>query len=201
MAEFVKIHFDARSMQKDIEALPKITRTVTVNTRNKVGRKANIAAMKFITSHYNIKARSMKLGVLVSLRRADARKPNPTFTIFIRKQGRGLFKFGAKQLKTGGVSVRVTKTRKKIKSAFISTWRKGQDHQFVFIRGKSLGTITRTSPTGKKFTSKKRRALFGPNVAQLYGSKRTRDVMNKVIRLNFRPIFDADFKKKLARRN
>ena len=136
----------------------------------------------------------------MSLRRADARKDNPVFTIFIRRKGRGLFKFGAKQLKTGGVSVRVARTSKKIKNAFISTWRGGQSHQFVFIRDKGLGTVTRISPTGRKSKGTKRRSLFGPNVAQLYGSRRVKDVINKTVRLNFQPIFDENLKKILAKK-
>lgn len=203
--EFVKIHFDVRSMEKDIKALPKITRGVTVGTLNKVVRKANTAGRKFITSHYNIKARSMKIGGLVSIKRADARKADPlTASIFIRQKARGLFKYGAKQLKSGGVGVKVTKTRKKLKSAFISSWRRGgiQQPQFVFRKatGKNAGKITRISRTGTRYEADKRESLVGPSVAQLYGSRKTRNVMNKVVRLNFRPIFDADFRKKMAKR-
>ena len=201
MTGLVKLHFDVRSVRKDIEALPKIARRVTVNTLNKVGTRANKAAKKFITSHYNIKPGSIKLkGKPVSLRRADARKDNPVFTIFIRRKGRGLFKFGAKQLKTGGISVRVTRTSRKIKSAFISTWRRGQGNEFVFVRDKSLGTITRISPSGRKSKSTKRRSLFGPNVAQLYNSRQAKDIINKTVRLNFQPIFDEDLSKRLAKR-
>jgi hypothetical protein len=199
--EFVVLKFDVRSVQRNIDELPKIARKVTASTLNKVGRKANTAARKFITSNYNIKSRSLKLGNLVSLRRADARKPNPTFTIFIRKQARGLMKYGAKRL-SRGVSVRVTKARKKIGSAFISSWRKGgiQQQQFVFIRDKALGTVTRTSRSGGTYEDTKRKALFGLSVAQLYNSRKVRVIINKAIVDNYQPVFDADFKKRLEKR-
>ena len=199
--EFVRLDFDVKSVQRTIDELPRITKRVTAGTLNKVGRKANTAAKKFITSNYNIKARSLKLGNLVSLRTADARKPNPAFTIFIRKRARGLFKYGAKQLKTG-VSVRVTKARKKISSAFISSWRKGgiQQQQFVFLRDKALGTVTRISKSGRPYKATKRRSLLGPSVAQLYNSRKVRVVINKTIVENYQPVFDADFKKQLDRK-
>ena len=43
-------------------------------------------------------------------------------------------------------------------------------------------------------------ALVGPSVAQLYNSRRTKDVINKTMRLNFQPIFDEDLKKRLAKK-
>ena len=200
-AEFVRLDFDLRSVQKNIDDLPKIARRATATTLNKVGRKANTAARKFIRSNYNIKARSLKLGNLVSLRRADARKPNPTFSIFIRKQARGLMKYGAKRL-TQGISVRVTKKRKKIRSAFISSWRKGgiQQEQFAFIRDERLGTVTRISRSGRKYQATKRKSLQGPSVAWLYGSRKVRVLINKTVVDNYQPVFDADFKKRLDKR-
>jgi hypothetical protein len=212
MAEFVKLNFDVRSVQKTIDDLPKIAGRVTAGTLNKVGRKANTAARKFITSNYNIKARSMKLGKLVTLRRADARKPNPTFTIFIRKQARGLMKYGAKQLKTG-VSVRVGNSRKKITGAFIAPWRSGETEKYVFVRDKRLGTVTRIRrgatrdalsaaffTTGSFFKDTKRRSLFGPRISDIYNSRKVRVIMNKTIVENYQPVFDADFKKRLDKR-
>ena len=197
----MRLDFDVRSVQRNIDELPRIARKVTASTLNKVGRKANTAARKFITSNYNIKSRSLKLGNLVSFRRADARKPNPTFTIFIRKRARGLFKYGAKQLKSG-VSVRVTKTRKRISKAFISSWRGGgiQQQQFVFLHDKALGTVTRISRSGRPYKATKRRSLVGPSVAQLYNSRKVRVVINKAIVENYQPVFDADFKKRLEKR-
>lgn len=199
--EFVRLDFDVKSVQRKIDELPRITKRVTASTLNKVGRKANTAARKFIRSNYNIKARSLKLGNLVSLRRADARKPNPTFTIFIRKRARGLFKYGAKQLKTG-VSVRVTKARKKIGSAFISSWREGgiQQPQFVFINDKALGTVTRISKSGRPYKATKRRSLVGPGIAQLYNSRKVRVIINDTIVENYQKVFDADFRKRLDKR-
>jgi hypothetical protein len=200
-AEFVKLNFDLKSVQKNIDDLPGITRRATATTLNKVGRKANTAARKFITSNYGIKSRSLKLGNLVNLHRADARKPNPTFSIFIRKQARGLMKYGAKRL-TQGVSVRVTKTRKKISRAFMSSWRKGgiQQEQFVFIRDEKLGTVTRISRSGRKYKATKRKSLHGPSVAWLYGSRKVRAIINKTVVENYQPMFDADFKKRFDKR-
>lgn len=199
--EFVRLDIDFKAVARVIDDLPKIVTKAHVGTLNKVGRKANTAARKFITSNYNIRSRSLKLGKLVSIRRADARKPNPTFTIFIRKQARGLFKYGAKRLNRG-VSVRVSKARKTLRNAFISSWRKGgiQQEQFVFVRDKALGTVTRISRSGGTYKDTKRRSLVGPSVAQLYESKRVSVVINKTIVENYQPVFDADLRKRINKK-
>ncbi len=136
----------------------------------------------------------MKIGRLVRLKRANARSNRNVFTILIRKQGRGLFKYGAKQL-AGGVRVRVKKTKKTVRGAFISTWRKGGTDKRVFVRDKRLGTYTRGIRKGIK-----RRALFGPSIADLYNSKRVRDIIDKTIDRHFQKVLDEEFNRQFEKR-
>ena len=195
MAEFFKLNIDARELDREFDSLPLVTQKAVVNTLNKVGRLGNKAIAKFIKDNYNIKSRSLKIGKLVTLKRADVRRSISTFTIFIRKQGRGLFKYGAKQVK-GGVRVVIKKTPKTIRTAFISTWKSGDAHKRVFVRDKSLGTYSKGG--GKPRT--KRRALFGPMIADLYVSIRAGRVLDETVEKNFQPILDEEFNKQFEKR-
>ncbi len=195
MTEFFKMNVNMKELDREFDSLPLITQKAVVNTINKVGRLGNKATAKFIKDNYNIKSRSLKIGKLVTLKRADVRRSINTFKIFIRKQGRELFKYGAKQVK-GGVKVMVTKSAKTVRSAFISTWQSGDAHKRVFVRDKSLGTYSKGG--GKPRT--KRLALFGPMIADLYVSIRAGRVLDETVEKNFQPMLDEEFNKQFEKR-
>ncbi len=197
MAEFFKLNVNMMELEREFDTLDSLAQKAVVNTLNKVGRLGNKAIATFIKTNYNIKARSLKLGRLVTLVRADARKGKRggVFTIIIRKQGRGLFKYAAKQVK-GGMRVIVKKSAKTVRGAFISTWKKGDPHQRVFVRDPGLGTYSK----GGGKPRPKRRALFGPMVADLYASIRARKVLNETIEKNFQPMLDVEFDKQFERK-
>lgn len=199
MAEFLRFDYDVRALDRAFDDLPDVTRKAAVNALNKVGRMANAAVRKFIVSEYNIKSRSLRLGNLVTLRRADARKDRFVFTIFIRRRGRGLMKYGAIQ-ESRGVSVRVKQSRKTIRHAFLSTWRRGEANRFVFVRDLRRGTVTRATRKGTAYKTAKRRALFGPGIAALYGSRRSKRLIDETIEKNYRRILDEEFKRQFERR-
>ena len=194
MSGFFKLTYDVKKLEGEFKAMTTSLQRANVNTLNVVGRMANKAIARHIKSNYNIKQRSLKIGKLVTLKKADVRKGISTFTIFIRRQGRGLFKYGARQTKSG-VTVLVRKTRKPVKGGFISVWRKGQSNRFVFRkgRGKNAGTITRRTKTGKTYTAPKREALHGPMVADLYKSRRARRVLDEVIEKNYQKVLNEKF--------
>lgn len=195
MAEFFELKINERELDREFDILPLITQKAVVATVNKVGRLGNKAIATFIKSNYNIKARSLKIGKLITLKRADVRRGISTFTIIIRKQGRGLFKYGAKQVK-GGVRVIVKKSAKTVRGAFISTWRSGDSHQRVFTKDRKLGTYSK----GGGKPRPKRRALFGPMVADLYTSIRAQKVLDETVEKNFQPMLDVEFDRQFERK-
>jgi hypothetical protein len=191
-----------RELEREFDDLPIVTQKAMVNALNKVGRLANKAIAKFIKDNYNIPAKSLKIGYLVKLIRADARKASDTgrawrafFTIVIRKRAINLIMYGGEQIIGGGVSVRVKRTTKVIRRAFVSVWKSGSHKRFIFVRDPKLGTFM--SKYGKRT---KRRALYGPSIADLYGSIRARKIIDDTIEKNFQPMLDKEFERQFERR-
>jgi hypothetical protein len=198
MAEFFKLEIDLRELERQFTFLPDVTKKATVNSLNKVGRLANTGAKKDITSNYNIKASSLKIGSVVNLKRADARRGIPVFTIIVRKVARGLLKYGAVQ-GARGVTVKVRKSPKTIRSSFISTWKRGQSNKFVFIRDPKLGTVIRKRK-GRQYIAQKRRQLFGPSIAALYNSRRVRREIDSVIDKNYQSLLNEEFNRQFEKK-
>lgn len=196
----MRLNVSNREMERLFADLPVATKRATANTLNKVIRKANRNLKKYVTGNYNVPARSLKLGGLISIKRADARRNIGKATIIIRKVGRGLFKFSPKQDIGGYVSVKIKKTRKTVRGSFISVWRKGQSAQFVFRRDKSAGLVTRRSKAGKTYQAQRRRSLFGPKIADLYTSRAAGRVLDKTIEDNFQTMLDAEFNRQVERK-
>jgi hypothetical protein len=203
MAKFVKLNVSNKALDDLFADLPDVTKRATVNTVNKVTRKANKNIKEFVTDIYNIPKRSIKLGGIVSIKRADARKNLATATIFIRRVGRGLFKYAARRTESG-VTVKIKNTRKRVKGGFVSSWYKGgiQQPQFVFRkgRGENAGTITRISKKGTPYKADKREALSGPMIADLYTSRNARKVLDKTIEKEFQPTLDEEFNRQVDRK-
>jgi|APSaa5957512622_1039677.scaffolds.fasta_scaffold39542_2 hypothetical protein len=212
---FVSIETNLNTVQKNIERWPRDARKAAAITLNKVVRKGNKAAKTHIKKNFNFK----KVGSItrrVSIKRADARGGDSIVaTIFIKKVGRGLGLYsagqrGSKGKRKGRVSVRVKGTRKTLRQgAFISTWSGEIVDGNSFMKGSTVfrkatgskaGTITRISRSGRPYKADKREMLFGPDVAQLYGSRKVRVLINKTVVENYQPVFDADFKKRLDKR-
>ena len=194
MADFFKMNVNMVELEREFDILPLVTQKAVVNTTNKVGRLANKNIATFIKSNYNIKARALKIGKLITLKRADVRKGISTFTIIIRQQGRGLFKYGAKQVK-GGVRVMVKKSAKTVRGAFISTWRSGDPHQRVFVRDRKMGTYSKGGGSPRP----KRRALFGPMIMDLYTSIRAWKILDETVEKNYQPMLDVEFERQVEK--
>ncbi len=202
MAGFVKIEISDSEIDRMFADLPAVAKRATANTLNKVIRIVNKNVRKFITDNYNIPKKAIKIaGGLVSFKRADARRDIGTATIFIRKVGRGLFKYGA--IESGNrVLVTVKKTPKRVRGAFVSIWRKGETNKFVFRKaiGKNAGTITRRTKTGKSYQAAKREVLFGPKIADLYVSRRAGGIVDKTIDKEYQVLLDKEFNRQFERR-
>ena len=213
MARFLKLNVDMRELEREFDDLSVAAQKGSVNALNVVGRLANKEIKKFIKSNYNIKNKSIIRRV--SIKRADARKSRPVFTIVIKKVGRGLGLYspiqrGSKGKGKGLVSVKVGKSRKTLRhGAFVSTWAAGRVTGTSFMKGptvfrkaigKNAGTITRRTKKGTSYTAAKREMLFGPNVADLYSSMKARKVLDRTIEDNYQKVLDEKFNDQFERR-
>ncbi len=198
----MKLKIDPNEISKLFADMPKMTKRATANALNFTARKANKNLKKHISERYNIPKSAMKFGKLVSIRRANAQRNIGTATIFILKQGRGLWKFGAKQVGPG-VSVRIKKTTKIIKGAFISPLRKGASEQFVFIKatGDKAGKVKRRTKKGTSYDADKREIMYGPQVAQLYTNKSAEKVLLKTIEDEFQKELTRQFNEQFEKRS
>jgi hypothetical protein len=187
---------DVDDLNSAFRDMNKSLQTAVVQTLNVVGRAINKEIATDIKQNYNIKARSLKIGKTVSLRRADARRGIPTFTISILKKPRGLSLYGAKKRKAG-VSVKVRKGRKTVKGAFIV---KSKGKTFVARKGKKRFFILRTSKTGRKYVARGSDWLKGPSIAQLYRRRKSFKLIDKVIKRDYdremNKQFNQQFEKK-----
>lgn len=201
MSKFYKISVDANQLYKTFSDLPEVTKKATANTVNIVARKANKNLKAHITETYNVPKSAMKFGKLVSLKRANARTNLGKATIFIKVKGRGLMKYGAKQIGPG-VSVRIKKTTKTIKHAFISPIKKGGPYaKFVFIksRGDKAGKIMRRSKAGTPYEAAKREVMYGPPIADLYTNRGADKILMKTIDDEFQTTLDEQFNKQFEK--
>lgn len=174
---------DLEDMYRDMNVALK---TAVVNSLNKIGRTINKEIATDIKKNYNIKARSLKLGKTVRLRRADKRKVIPVFTISILKQGRGLALYSPKRTKAG-ISVKVGRSQKTVQRSFFIKNKTGM--RFVARKGKNRRFILRTSRTGRKYVARSSDFLYGPSVAALYQRRKSSRMIRTVI--------DRDYKKEL----
>ena len=200
--KFVGLSFDIRQIESNFADMSDAFRKATAQTLNKVGTKANRNIARNIKDTYNIPARALKIGRLVKLKRADARKKfGGVFTIRIRKQGRGLMKYSPQSSKVG-VSVKVKKSRKTLNRAFITSWRKGgvQGAQFVFRTNKRASKITRYSKKGTPYKAYPRKALFGPSVAGLYRRRKSRRILVETINEEYQKELDKQFNQQFEKK-
>jgi hypothetical protein len=185
--------------------LPDVTRKATAQALNVVARKVNKNLRKSISERYNIPKSATKFGDLVSLIRANARGNVGKAVLVIKKEGRGLIKYGAVQVKSG-ISVVVKKSAKTIKGGFISSLRSGESEKFAFAKakGKKAGIITRRTKKGTPYKADKREILYGPQIAQLYTNDAAEKIILETIDAEFeteiQKQFNAQFEKKGRRR-
>ena len=181
--------------------LPKVTKTAVANAINVTARRVNKNLKDEISATYNVPKRAMKFGDLVSIKRANARAGIGKAIIFIKKRGRGLIKYSAKQI-AAGLSVKVKKSAKTIKGGYISPLKSGGTDKFAFAkaRGKKAGKVTRYTKTGKPYKADKREILYGPQIAQLYTNARAEKVITQTIDDDFQDILDEKFNDQFRKR-
>jgi hypothetical protein len=183
--------------------LPKVMKTATAQTVDIVARKVNKNLKNHVALKYNVPKSSMRLGKLISIKRANVRANIGRASIFIKRVGRGLIKYDPIRGPTV-VSVLIKKSRKRIKGAFISSWEKGgiQQQQFVFAKGrdKHAGKITRRTKKGAPYIADKREVLYGPPIADLYTNASAGGVIMDTIDKDFQPTLDVQFNKQFEKK-
>jgi len=187
---------DVNDLTDMFQDMNKALKTAVVNTLNTVGRTINKEIALDIKKKYNIKARSLKLGKIVRLKRADGRKDIPVFTISILKKGRGLALYSPKPSTTGrptgaGVSVKIRRGRKTVKKSFIIRSKKGMS--FVARKSKKGGFVERVSRTGKRYKAAKSEFLYGPSIASLYRRRAAFRLISKVIKRDYKDKLNVNF--------
>jgi hypothetical protein len=178
---------DLEDMYRDMNSALK---NAVVGSLNVVGRTINKEIATDIKQNYNIKARSLKLGKTVRLRRADRRKTIPVFTISILKQGRGLALYSPRRTKAG-ISVKVKRGNKTVKGSFFIKNKTGMT--FVARKGKQRRFILRKSKTGRRYVSRASDFLYGPSIAQLYSRKKSSRMIRTVIDRDYKRELDKQF--------
>lgn len=193
---FFSLEFNIREINRVFDDTSNAYKTSAVNALNKVGRLANREAANHIKKNYNIRASDLKIGSneTVRLYRADKRKSVISFKIHVIQKRRGLIQYGAKQTKKG-LKVKVKTRSHLIRGAFISTWRRGENNTFAFLRDPKKGTYQR----GKSVRIK-RRALFGASIANIYGSRRVSAIIRSVINSKFQGVLDEEFNKQFEKK-
>ena len=187
-AKFFKLIIPRSDLKKVFTGMSNALEKATANSLNVIGRKGNKEIKEDIKSEYNIKSRSITRRV--SLRRADSRSGAP-FVISVLKKGRGLFLYSAKRTKKG-VSVRVKKSRKMLRSGFIIRVA-SNNAQFVARKSKKGGTVMRRTRLGTPYKAPRSDFLYGPSVAQLYKRRRSRAVLENVINRDYEKELNKQF--------
>jgi hypothetical protein len=194
--KFFKLAVDLATLDKTFRDMSTAMQKASAQSLNVVGRKANKEIAKDIKKNYNIKAGSISRRV--SLRTADGRKPNPRFTIFIKKASRGLFLYSARKSKKG-VSVRVKRARKKVRGGFILKSR-GDKKEFVARKSRKGGFVDRYTKKGTRYRAAKSEFLYGPSTAMLYKRRKSLYILRAVINKYYQKELDKQFNQQFERR-
>ncbi len=198
MTGVYNLKIDVTKLEAEFRDMNKALKKAVVNSLNTVGRKVNKEIATDIKLNYNIKARSLKIGKTVRLKRADARKQIPFFTISILKKGRGLFLYSPKQTQAG-ISVKIKKGRKTVKGSYFIT-SKAKKKRFVARRSRAGGMVERTTSRGRRYMAPRSEFLFGPSIASLYRRRKSLKVIDKVINAEYEKTLDAQFNKQFEGR-
>ncbi len=191
---FFKLEIDERELDRIFRDLPQATKTATARTVDIVARKVNKNLKAHVSEKYNIPKSAMRLGDLIRIQRANARANVGNAIIFIKRQGRGLIKYGAKQIGPG-ISVQIKKAVKTIKGGFIAPLHRGGSDKFAFAkgRGKHAGKIMRKTKAGTLYEADKREILYGPPVADLYTNNAAEGIIMKTIDDEFQDTLNEQF--------
>ncbi len=184
------LHVDINDIEGAYADMNSALKSANVNTLNVVGRTSNKEIASDIKANYNIKARTLKLGKTVRLRRADVRKRLPVFTISILKKGRGLALYSPIKTKAG-ISVRIKKGKQTVRRSFFIKNKQGM--RFVVRKSRKGGFVDRVSKSGKRYKAARSKFLYGPSLAALYGRRKSLRIIRNIIERDYKSELDKQF--------
>jgi len=188
-------------IKKEIKALSDDVNKAQVRTVNDLASSAFTETRKEIRQRINIKDKDLKLergstGKLLHqtrINKATFKNPRASIIAVSRRKGRALTRYNAKE-KGDGVMFKVKKGKnQKIKGGFIATMRSG--HTGVYLRNPNK--IMETRAGNPSTLNKHTQAIdekFGPNQAQLIGSRRSITTIDNHVRKNYAKKYENNFK-------
>lgn len=195
MSDFFSVSVNKNDLDSVFADLASSARKAIANALNNVGRRGVTLVENHVSKNYNVQKPSIRKLVKIIRAHAKASPGGGKFIARVKRQGRGLYKYDASRSK-GGVQYSVRRgQRKKVKSGFISTWRKGGGRNFVFVSKKKFGTVKRISTSGTAYQAAKRKALFGPSIATLFTGRGAFRVFREYVEKSFEPELDEQFVK------
>ncbi len=200
--EFFGLKIDKEEIDRLFADLPRATKIATARSLDITARKVNKEVRTHISKNYNIPKGATKFGVLVNIKRANVKANIGRAVIFIKKKGRTLIEYGAKQVGTG-LSVKIKKNTELIKSAYLSPLRKGGpkgELAFKKATGSHAGLVTRRTKKGTPYKVEKRQILYGPQIANLYTNKSAEKVILRIIDETFQKTLDDQFSKQFEKK-
>ena len=197
----LKVEIDRGSLDRMFSDLPIITKKATANALNVVVRKVNKNIRQHISNTYTVPKAATRFGDLVSIKRANANLNIGLAAILIKKRGRDLLKYGARQVENGLI-VKVKSRTELIKGAFISPmWSKGSQKVAMSKgKGKRAGIVTRVTKKGKPYKAAKRQVEWGPQIATLYTNKDAEKVTLNTIDKEFQKELDKQYQNLFEKR-
>jgi len=182
----VRIEVTSKGFEKAMAQLdPKAMERAMIEATNRSADKARTAGIKATRETYNIPARRLRDKSKVIPARSGQLKAS---IIAQDRKATSLAHFGARQVGRG-VTVAVKRgERKLIPGGFLVTMRSG--FTGVFWRAKRGGGRVARYPI---------RALYGPSVAVLFGTKRTAEVIQETTRKSWPATFFSRYSHHLKR--
>jgi hypothetical protein len=189
----ISISADFPSIYKELRTLPAQVRDgAMASALNKTIEQGRTAAIREITSEYNVKAKYVRERLI--MRRA--RRSDGAYSVTAslaggdgRKRAANIITFGARQTSKGvSVSVRKGGGRKLIANAFI-----GNKGRTVFMRVPGTTMASRAKYSGTKH-AEQIKAVQTIDVPQMFTQRRINEAIETVLRERFAQIFQRESK-------
>jgi Prophage minor tail protein Z (GPZ) len=189
----ISISADFPSIYKELRTLPAQVRDgAMASALNKTIEQGRTAAIREITSEYNVKAKYVRERLI--MRRA--RRSDGAYSVTAslaggdgRKRAANIITFGARQTSKGvSVSIRKGGGRKLIANAFI-----GNKGRTVFMRVPGTTMASRAKYSGTKH-AEQIKAVQTIDVPQMFTQRRINEAIETVLRERFAQIFQREAK-------
>jgi hypothetical protein len=182
MAIALDIRAEFRDVLQELRTIERnLGRTVIARTLNRLGDQVKTKATREISGSYNITARKVRERIQVRKAFREALSVTVEVQSKFGRRATNLITFGARQLKRGGVSVKIRKDRPPLKGA---KW-------FVITNRTTQGTfVARRTGKGRKDIE----SVMTIDVGQMFNAKRVNEELLKLVRQRFPDEFARQFR-------